>query len=138
VNPSSHGATKPRLDAIGIITADMTRSFEFYRLLGFDIPEGLELEPHAEITLPGGLRFMWDTVELMQSMEPEYTHAPEHGIGAFLCASASEVDATYNRLLEAGFQGVKAPWDAFWGQRYAIARDPDGHKVDLFASLGAS
>jgi uncharacterized glyoxalase superfamily protein PhnB len=131
-----NGIPKPRLDAIGITTRDMKRSFDFYRLLGFDIPEGLELEPHAEITLPGGLRFMWDTVELRQSLEPHYVHAPNHNAGAFLCTSAAAVDATYGTLLEAGFQGVHAPWDAFWGQRYATARDPDGHTIDLFAPLG--
>ena len=25
------------------------------------------------------------------------------------------------------------PWDAFWGQRYAVLHDPDGHQVDLYA-----
>jgi len=30
------------------------------------------------------------------------------------------------------------PWDAFWGQRYAIVRDPDGNGVDLFAPLADS
>lgn len=31
--------------------------------------------------------------------------------------------------------GHKAPWDAFWGQRYAVVVDPDGNLVDLFADL---
>ena len=35
----------------------------------------------------------------------------------------------------AGFHGEKEPWDAFWGQRYAQVRDPDGVPVDLFAAL---
>lgn len=26
---------------------------------------------------------------------------------------------------------------AFWGQRYAVVRDPDGNDVDLFAPLDA-
>jgi len=28
------------------------------------------------------------------------------------------------------------PWDAFWGQRYAIVTDPDGNHISLFAPLG--
>jgi uncharacterized glyoxalase superfamily protein PhnB len=72
---------------------------------------------------------------LMQSIHPGYVHAPTHTVGAFLCDSAAEVDATFGRLLEAGFAGISAPWDAFWGQRYAVVQDPDGHKVDLFAAL---
>jgi len=39
----------------------------------------------------------------------------------------------YNKIIEAGYTGYKAPWDAFWGQRYAIIIDPDGNHVDLFA-----
>ena len=31
--------------------------------------------------------------------------------------------------------GHKAPWDAPWGQRYALVRDPDGNAVDLFCPL---
>ena len=29
-------------------------------------------------------------------------------------------------MLEAGFEGTREPWDAFWGQRYAELVDPDG------------
>ena len=35
----------------------------------------------------------------------------------------------------AGYDGHKEPWDAFWGQRYAQLRDPDGNDVSLFAPL---
>jgi uncharacterized glyoxalase superfamily protein PhnB len=31
--------------------------------------------------------------------------------------------------------GRKEPWDAFWGQRYAVVADPDGNHVDLYAPL---
>jgi uncharacterized glyoxalase superfamily protein PhnB len=125
----------PRLDAIGITTRDIAQSFAFYRHLGFEIPAGQETEPHAEITLPNGLRFMWDTVELTSSLHPGYVHAPNHNVGAFLCANAAEVNSKYEELLAVGGRGVKAPWDAFWGQRYAQVSDPDGHVLDLFAPL---
>ena len=35
----------------------------------------------------------------------------------------------------AGFEGKAEPWDAFWGQRFAYLRDPDGNTVALFAPL---
>ena len=54
---------------------------------------------------------------------------------AFLCDSPEEVDATYADLVAAGYEGHREPWDAFWGQRYATLRDPDGNGVDLFADL---
>ena len=53
---------------------------------------------------------------------------------AFLCSSPDEVDAKYDELASLG-HGHKEPWDAFWGQRYASLKDPDGNQVDLFASM---
>jgi len=44
------------------------------------------------------------------------------------------LDALYDELAADGF-GVKEPWDAFWGQRYAVVRDPDGLHLDLYAQL---
>ena len=45
------------------------------------------------------------------------------------------MDELYEQATAAGFDGEKEPWDAFWGQRYAQLRDPDGVPVDLFAAL---
>jgi len=44
-------------------------------------------------------------------------------------------DDVYAQAVEAGFHGDKEPWDAFWGQRYAQVRDPDGVTVALYAAL---
>ena len=131
--------TTPQLDMIGIVVEDMARSLAFYRQLGLDIPAGADSEPHVEVALPGGIRLAWDTVETIQSIDP--THQPSSGssgIGlAFLVDGPDEVDATYEKLVAAGFHGHKEPWDAFWGQRYALIQDPDGNAVDLFAPLPA-
>ncbi|MCP4249150.1 MAG: glyoxalase, partial [bacterium] len=85
----------------------------------------------------GGLRVAWDTVEVVRSFDPDW-QPPTGGqrIGlAFLCDSASEVDEIYRDLVADGYRSHKEPWDAFWGQRYAVVRDPDGNPVDLFAPL---
>ena len=126
-----------RFDLIGLVVADMARSLAFYRRLGLDIPEEADGEPHVEASLPGGLRIAWDTVETVRSFDPEWTAPSGSGrIGlAFKCDRPAEVDAMYAELLDAGYEGHKEPWDAFWGQRYALVRDPDGNGVDLFAPL---
>jgi uncharacterized glyoxalase superfamily protein PhnB len=129
-----------RLDLIGLVVEDMGRSLAFYRKLGIDLPPDAGTEPHVEATLPGGLRIAWDTVETVRSFDPGWT-APSGGHRvalAFACDSAADVDATYRALVDAGHAGHKEPWDAFWGQRYAIVLDPDGTSVDLFAALDAS
>jgi uncharacterized glyoxalase superfamily protein PhnB len=54
---------------------------------------------------------------------------------AFACDDPADVDATYAAFVESGSTGHLAPWDAFWGQRYAIVLDPDGNHIELFAPL---
>jgi catechol 2,3-dioxygenase-like lactoylglutathione lyase family enzyme len=129
---------QPRLDLIGIVVSDMARSLAFYRALGMDLPPEMDDEGHVETTLPGGLRLAWDTVEVVRSFDADWQPPTGgHRMGlAFLCASPSEVDAAYERLTGMGYHGHKPPWDAFWGQRYAVLHDPDGNGVDLFAPLG--
>lgn len=124
-----------RLDAIGIVVTDMAASLAFYRELGLDIREGADGQPHVEANLPGGLRVMWDTVDTILSFDPDWrppTGGSRMGL-AFLCDGPAEVDATYQRLVDLGYHGHKAPWDAVWGQRYAVVDDPDGNDVSLFA-----
>ena len=123
-----------KLDLISIVVQDIQRSLAFYRLLGWEIPEVSLDEKHVEITLENGLRFAWDDLEMMRSFDPSASIQP-HIVGAFLCSSPEEVDSKFNTLIAAGYHGHKAPWDAFWGQRYAIVLDPDGHGIDLFAAL---
>ncbi|MEO6578761.1 MAG: VOC family protein [Candidatus Limnocylindria bacterium] len=126
-----------RLDAIGLIVTDMGRVLAFYRRLGIEIPAEADADNHAEATLPGGLRLLWDTEDSVRSFDPEWT-APSgspRGSLAFLCADASKVDRLYAELTANGAAGQRAPWDAVWGQRYATVGDPDGNAVDLFAWL---
>jgi uncharacterized glyoxalase superfamily protein PhnB len=123
----------PELNAIGIVSSDLAKSIEFYRLLGVDFPEG---EGHIEATLPSGVRFMLDSEEVVRSFRPDWTREIGNQLAlAFECASPAEVDEVYARMEAAGFQAEKEPWDAFWGQRYAQLRDPDGVPIDLFAAL---
>lgn len=126
-----------RFDFIGLVVDDMARSLAFYRRLGLDIPADADAESHVEANLPGGLRIGWDTVETVRSFDPSWTPSSgAHRIGlAFVCADPAEVDLVYAELVSAGYEGHLEPWDAFWGQRYATVRDPDGNGVDLFARL---
>jgi uncharacterized glyoxalase superfamily protein PhnB len=125
-----------RLSVIEIVAEDMGRSLAFYRLLGLDIPEGCDGEPHVEAMLPGGMKVAWDSAELVRSLDPDYQPAVGHRMSlAFQTDSPAEVDKLYQQLLDAGHTGHQEPWDAFWGQRYAVIYDPDGNSVDLFATL---
>jgi uncharacterized glyoxalase superfamily protein PhnB len=124
-----------KLDAIGIVCADIAKSVRFYRLLGLGFPESAE--DHIEATTANGMRVMLDKLELMKQLNPEWVPPVGQRMAlAFKCASPKEVDETFARIVQAGFKSKDvAPYDAFWGQRYATVFDPDGNGVDLFAEL---
>jgi uncharacterized glyoxalase superfamily protein PhnB len=127
-------ATQP--DMVGIVVRDMAAALDFYRLLGLEIPAGVEGEPFVEVITPNGYRISWNTVAMVKSIDPEWVEPVGQRLSlAFKCDSPAEVDVLYARIVERGYRGHKEPWDAFWGQRYAVVVDPDGATVDLFAAL---
>ena len=125
-----------KLDAIGIVAKNVTKSIQFYRLLGLNFPELKEGEDHVEAQTESGIRLMIDSEELVKKLNSNWVSpVGQRTTLAFLCASPQEVDSTYKKIIESGHKGHKEPWDAFWGQRYASVMDPDGNSVDLFAPL---
>jgi len=126
-----------RPDMIGIVARDIEASLRFYRLLELDVPAPKEGVPYCEIT-KNGYRISWNALALAKELDPAWVEPKGHRMElAFLCGSAAEVDATYAKIEAAGYTGKTAPWDAPWGQRYAIVVDPDGNHVSLFAPLAA-
>ena len=125
-----------KIDMVGLTVRDMSASLTFYRLLGLEIPEVAEGEDYAEVITPEGYRISWNNVEMVKGIDPDWVEPVGQRIGlAFKCDSPAEVDALYRKVVDAGYKGHKEPWDAFWGQRYAVVVDPDGSSVDLFAAL---
>jgi uncharacterized glyoxalase superfamily protein PhnB len=128
---------KLRPAVIELVVSDMAAALAFYRLLGLDIPPDADSEPHVDVDL-GGLHLAFDTEETVTSFDPEWS-APTGGghrvALAFVCDSPAEVDSAWKEITEAGYSSHLEPWDAFWGMRYAVVRDPDGNPVDLFAQL---
>ena len=128
-----------KLDAVGIVVTDLAQAVKFYRMLGAPFEPDAETSEHghAEARLDGGVRLMLDTEDEMRKFDASWKRAggsPAASV-AFDCESPKAVDELYAKALSAGGRGHKEPWDAFWGQRYAQLRDPDGNAVDLYATL---
>ncbi|MGK2320091.1 VOC family protein [Gordonia rhizosphera] len=129
--------TSPTLNALSIVTGDMAASIDFYKRCGLVFPAGAEQEAHAE-SRAGDLRIMFDTRAVVESFTPGWS-APVGGHRmalAFECASPADVDRTHNALMDAGYRSRHAPFDAPWGQRYAVVADPDDNPVDFYCALG--
>jgi catechol 2,3-dioxygenase-like lactoylglutathione lyase family enzyme len=122
------------LDAIGIVSSDLSQSIKFYEIFGIHFKEiG---EGHFEGVTKSGLRLMLDSVELMKKINPNWI-SPS-GSGIVLCfkqSDVSSVDEAFFKISTQGFSIVKEPWDAFWNQRYCSVLDPDGNQIDIFADL---
>lgn len=125
----------PKLDLVGISVSDMGAAIAFYRRLGVEFPEGAEGEGHVEATV-GTMRVALDSDEVMRSFDPGWEPGGRGRLDiAFLCDSPAEVDSLHAELSQVGKGSHLAPFDAFWGQRYAVVSDPDGTHVSLFAPL---
>jgi uncharacterized glyoxalase superfamily protein PhnB len=126
----------PRLNAIGIVTDDLPRSLAFYRRLGVAVDDPAEGRPHVEARLADGMKLMWDDVDTIRSFRPDWQPPAGDARVSFAVEldTPDEVDALYTELTSAGGTGGVAPWDAVWGQRYAVLEDPDGNEVDLYAA----
>jgi catechol 2,3-dioxygenase-like lactoylglutathione lyase family enzyme len=126
-----------KCDALSIVVTDMARTLDFYRALGLDIPEGAEKEPHVGVDVTEGFSLMFDPVTTIHAFDEGWQPAsggPNISL-AFGFDTPAEVDEAYATLTGLGHDGHKEPWDAFWGQRYAMLRDPEGNGVDLYAPL---
>lgn len=125
-----------RLDAVAVSSKDMAKTVAFYELLGFEFGDWGPDDQHVEpITKDGEVRLMIDTAALMEQLTGSVPVPPNHSSFAMLCDTPAEVDAVAAALADAGHVLTVEPWDAFWGQRYATVKDPDGYQIDLFAAL---
>ncbi len=120
------------LDAIGIVSQDMQKSIKFYNLLGLAFKQAGGPD-HYEAVTKTGLRVMLDSEALMKKLNSSYVPGSGQSIVlGFVQESVSGVDKAYLKIVDAGFESITKPWDAFWGQRYASVKDPDGNQIDLF------
>jgi catechol 2,3-dioxygenase-like lactoylglutathione lyase family enzyme len=129
---------RPVLDQINLVVRDMNASVEFYRRLGLDIPDRAPKwdSDHRSANTSGELDFDLDST----TFAAKWNHgggAPGAVLG-FKVATRDAVDRLYDDLTGAGYTGQQAPYDAFWGARYAVIEDPDGNAVGIMSPIDAA
>jgi len=128
---------KPVPDKINMVTRDMEAAVAFYRRLGLEIPDYTpEWDVHHRSAKVGdGIDFDLDSVVFTRQWD-EGWGGRKNGAGCvvtFSVATREDVDEIYNDLVGAGYPSQQAPYDAFWGARFAIVEDPDGNAVGLMS-----
>jgi catechol 2,3-dioxygenase-like lactoylglutathione lyase family enzyme len=130
------------LNQINIVVRDMRASVDFYRRLGVDMPESAGTdEPapfHVNGEAAGGFQVDFDTPDFAQVWNTGWAGRTDLGgrvVIGFEVAMRTEVDRLSKELTDAGHTGLQAPFDAFWGARYAVVEDPNGIAVGLMSPI---
>jgi hypothetical protein len=120
----------------------MHASMDFYRRLGVQMPEAAGAkEPapfHVNAETAGGFKFELDSAQFWQVWNTGWIGRDDLAgriVLGFHFKTRGEIDKTYQELTAAGYRGLAALFDAFWGARYAIVEDPDGVAVGLISPI---
>lgn len=114
---------------IGLITADLGRSLEFYRHLGLEF-KGAEGSTHQEAEVPA-LTFFLDGRPT--AWHPGFEGRTYPWLLEFYFDSFADLRQQLDELGEAGYEVVDEPYDTGFGMWFAFVTDPDGNTVLLSA-----
>ena len=126
----------PNLTLTGVhfFVQDMSAALKFYALLG--LTPSRSGEQFAHIDLFDGKSLEFGTYALTKGYDLAWTPPTGSGTNALQLAlpSRDAVDELYARITDAGYLGRLAPFDAFWGSRYAEVCDPDGNVLGFHSA----
>jgi PhnB protein len=112
---------------------DTAAAVDFYRaafgadeLLRNHTPDGQVM--HCELLVYGGRLLLHDEFAQQTGVRAPVTLG---GTPVVLHLYVDDVDAAFERAVNAGARALMAPTDAFWGDRYAMIEDPFGHHWSL-------
>lgn len=111
-----------------LVVADARNAIQFCRqafgadeLLRNQTPDGRIM--HCELLVFGGRLLIVDDFDA----DPISAPTSLGGTTVRLHLSVPDVDGVYAQAIAAGATSLTEPHDAFWGDRYAMIRDPSGH-----------
>ena len=128
-----------RLDQVNIVVSDMEASAAFYAKLGLEFPKRGPAEwlDHHRDAVTDGADVDLDSEEFATAWDAGWPGGPGIVLG-FQLQERDHVDRLYAELVADGHTGQQAPYDAFWGARFAAVSDPDGNTVGLMSPVDAA
>jgi catechol 2,3-dioxygenase-like lactoylglutathione lyase family enzyme len=136
--------SKPTLNQINLISADLDASIAFYRRLGVEIPDAAVWRTPTgghHVAIAGqsadqAIHFDIDSTVFAQTWNSGWkgrTDLRGRVIVGFDVPTRTDVDKVFLDMTGAGYRGLQEPHDAIWGARYAVLEDPDGIAVGLMS-----
>ena len=90
---------------------------------------------HCELEINGGAVMVSDAFPEFGAIRTPIPGEPVTMSVSLEFAAASEVDDIFTRATALGAKGESQPTNSFWGTRFAVVRDPFGHRWMLNAPL---
>lgn len=123
---------------VNLVCHNLDATIAFYRRVGLDIPDDAAWRTasglhHVRIGAPGTVDLEADSHALARAYNSGFSAERGRVVIGVRLDSREAVDTLWEALLAHGAQGLQAPFDAFWGDRYAIVEDPDGNPVGLMS-----
>lgn len=123
---------------LNLIARDPEATLAFYRLLGVDIPDSAVWSSdtgihHVTVHSKAEAEFEIDSEALAAEYNAGFDPGSPRCLLGFKVETRDEVDALHAKLALAGHKSLQPPADAFWGSRFAIVEDPDGHPVGFMS-----
>lgn len=135
---------EPRFNQLNIVVEDMDAAIAFYQVLGMKVhsdggewPQGSGAR-HVTLDNGDGPIVELDNLPMARIWHGGWRR-PDSGtppvVLGFSVSSREAVDQRYEALTAAGYTGLQEPYDAFFGARYAIVRDPAGNDVGIMSPI---
>jgi len=131
--------TRARLNQLNLVVRDVEVSRGFYGRLGLDMGRGgdprwavhhVSAEPGDPVTMAVDL----DSIAFAGTWDEGWPGGTGVVLG-FSVDTREAVDELVAALAADGIPVQQAPYDAFWGARYAVVADPDGNAVGIMSPV---
>jgi PhnB protein len=90
---------------------------------------------HCELSVNGGSVMLSDAFPEFGNIRTPLPGEPVTMSVSLEFATPADVDDTFDRATSLGSKAETSPTDSFWGTRFAVFRDPFGHRWMLNAPL---
>jgi catechol 2,3-dioxygenase-like lactoylglutathione lyase family enzyme len=129
----------PKLRQVNLAVCDMEAMAAFYTRLGLPLAAGDRAwaAHHRSASTEDAADLELDSIAFTSRWNEGWPGGSGVVLG-FQVPDRADVDSLYDQLVGAGATPQQAPYEAFWGARFAVVADPDGNAVGLTSPVDSA